>query len=160
MLLIWLLATKVFACECDSTISWQSPFDNANVVVLGTCIDVTTNPIKGGLNVLFEVDSSWKRGIEPIATFHSDPPEQCGFDFRRGEKYIVFGKKRHQTIETTSCLPNQAMSDNGPLTLRRLGQGFSPGRPGLMRNMNLMLLALGVLGLAFVAFVVLRKKRK
>jgi hypothetical protein len=145
-------------CGCDSTATWDAAFDKANIVFLGTCIDVAPNTLKGGLNVAFEVDSSWKRAIERVATVHTNSPNQCGYPFRMGERYIVFANKRHQIIATTACEPNQLYDDNGLLTLRRLGKGFTPGRPGKAQNMIIMLTVLGLLGLLFLGFVVLRKK--
>jgi hypothetical protein len=152
------LAAQGDACGCDTTQTWDAAFEKANVVFLGKCIDVTPNTIKGGLNVVFEVDSSWKRAIENFATVHTNSPNQCGYPFRRGSRYIVVANKRHQTIETSQCEPNQDFTDNGPLTLRRLGVGFAPGREGMAFKMDMMLLLLGFLGLLFLGFVVLRKR--
>lgn len=146
------------SCGCDSTATWDDAFTKSNIVFLGTCMDVIPNAIKGGLNVVFQVDSSWKRAIEQVTTVHTNSPNQCGYPFRHGQRYIVFANKRHQTVETSQCEPNQAYDDNGILTLRRLGKGFSPGRAGMAGKMDLMLLVLGGLGLLFLAFVVLRKR--
>jgi hypothetical protein len=144
-------------CGCDSTATWESAKEKANVILLGTCIDVSPNTIKGGLNVVFQVDSSWKRDIEQVATIHTNSPNQCGYPFKRGECYIVFATKRHQTIETSACEPNQVYADRGAITLRKLGKGFAPGREGFAGKMNMMLIFLCVLGLLFLGFVVLRK---
>jgi hypothetical protein len=160
--LVCLLPTlSLFAsnnCDCDSTATWESAFEKANIVFLGTCVDASPNTIKGGLNVVFQVDSSWKRAIEPFATVHSNSENQCGYPFKPGNRYIVFANKRHQTIATSECEPNQDFEDNGPLTLRRLGPGFAVGRPGMAAGMNMLLIGLGIAGMLFLAFVVLRKK--
>jgi hypothetical protein len=156
-LALTLLLTLGKACTCDSTLTWDSHYDKANVILLGTCVDISPNAIKGGLNVVLQVDSSWKREIEKVTTVHTNSPNQCGFPFQRGQRYIVFGNKRHQTIETSACEPNQNFADNGLLTLRRLGQGHAPGREGFARNMNGVLILLGITGLLFLGFVVLRK---
>lgn len=153
-----LLHAQTNQCNCDSTATWDAAFEKANVVILGTCMDVTPNTIKGGLNIVFQVDSSWKRGIEQVATVHTNSPNQCGYPFKRNQRYIVFANKRHQTVETSECQPNQLYEDNGLLTLRRLGQGFAPGREAMANKMVGLLIGLGVAGLAFLAFVVLRKK--
>lgn len=150
--------TLTAQCGCDTATTWEVAHAKANVVFLGTCVDVNPNTIKGGLNVVFQVDSSWKREIEPYATVHTTSPNQCGYPFQRGRKYIVFARKRHQTIETSECEPNQAYEDNALLTLHRLGQGYPPGRAGMAAKMSLILAALGALGLLFLAFVVLRKR--
>ncbi|MBL0020405.1 MAG: hypothetical protein IPP17_29210 [Bacteroidetes bacterium] len=157
-----LLTTNAFAqtnqCHCDSTATWDAAFEKANIIFLGTCMDITPNTIKGGLNVVFQVDSSWKRATEHVTTVHTNSPNQCGYPFKRNARYIVFANKRHQTVETSECEPNQAYEDNGILTLRRLGAGFTPGREDKANGMILLMLALGVSGLLFLGFVVLRKK--
>lgn len=145
-------------CGCDSTQTWDQSEEKANVIFLGTCMDVTPNALKGGLNILFQVDSSWKRDIELVTTVHTNSPNQCGYPFLKGKRYIVFANKQHQTEKTSQCEPNQLYDDNGILTLRRLGQGFPPGRPGGGTNLILLMSALGIAGLLFLAFVVLRKK--
>ena len=121
-------------------------------------MDITPNTIKGGLNVVFQVDSSWKRATEHVTTVHTNSPNQCGYPFKRNVRYIVFANKRHQTVESSECEPNQLYEDNGILTLRRLGAGFTPGREDKANGMILLMLALGVSGLLFLGFVVLRKK--
>ncbi|MEM7035709.1 MAG: hypothetical protein AAF570_01945 [Bacteroidota bacterium] len=150
------MASSLSAC-CDSTRTWQSHFDEANVIFLGTCRDVSPNPIKGGLNILFEVDSSWKRRIEQVSTVHTNSEMQCGFPFRRGERYIVFGNKKHQAILTDACSPNVNITSETDFP-PGLGQGFGPGRPEMARKMTLILIIMGALGMLFVAFVVLRKR--
>ncbi|HHG84669.1 MAG TPA: hypothetical protein ENJ82_07960 [Bacteroidetes bacterium] len=145
-------------CNCDSTASWADTFEKSNVVFLGTCIGVRSNPIKGGMNIIFSVDSSWKRKIEPSATVHTKASNQCGYLFEEGKRYIVFGNKHHQTLETSICEPNQDFAENGRLTLRRLGKGFSPGRPEFGRKMIFIMIVLGVVSLLFVLLVVLRKR--
>ena len=159
---LFFVASNAFSqtnqCDCDSTKTWDSAFEKANVIFLGTCMDITPNTIKGGLNVVFQVDSSWKRATERVTTVHTNSPNQCGYPFKRNERYIVFANKRHQTVESSECEPNQPFEDNGILTLRRLGQGFSPGREGMANQMIVLMLALGVAGLLFLGFVVLRKR--
>ncbi|MFM2375503.1 MAG: hypothetical protein RLZZ165_600 [Bacteroidota bacterium] len=147
-------------CRCDSAATFESVLERANIAFLGTCIDITPNTNKGGLNVVFKVDSSWKRAIEPMATVHTNSPNQCGYPFRRGLRYIVIANKHHQTIETSECEFNQEWEENGVLTIQRLGKGFSPGRKGLAGKMNIMLIAMGAASLLFLAFVVLRKRMR
>ncbi len=162
LMVLCFLSSNAFSqtnqCNCDSTRSWESAFEKANIILMGTCMDITPNTIKGGLNVVFQVDSSWKRATERVTTVHTNSPNQCGYPFKRNERYIVFANKRHQTVESSECEPNQRFEDNGILTLRRLGQGFTPGREGMANQMIVLMLALGVAGLLFLGFVVLRKR--
>lgn len=147
-----------YDCDCDASRTWQDDFEKANVVILATCVGQTSNAIKGGMNIVFQVDSSWKRKIEPVATIHTEASNQCGFPFKTGQTYLVFGNKRHQTIATTVCEHNQLASEVTPETWQNLGQGFGPGRPELGRQMNLILVIMGVASVLFVGLIVLRKR--
>lgn len=155
-----ILPANANSCGCDSTLTLPQHLEQSNVTILGTVISIATNPIKGGLNIVFDVDSSWKRAIEPVATIHTNFTGQCGFPFEEGKKYVVFARKRHQTVATSICEPNMAFEEGGEGLVRRLGQGFAPGRPEMAIRFNWILVGLGVGGLLLVAFVVLRKKIK
>ena len=51
--------------------------------------------------------------------------------------------------------------EEGPsavLLMDQLGEGFGPGQPELVTRMNLIILGLGILGILFMAVIVLRKK--
>ena len=143
---------------CELPLTLDDQFEAANIVILGTCIRVSTNAIKGDLNIAFAVDSSWKRAIEPVATVHTNPANQCGFPFEEGQRYLVFARKRHQTITTSVCELILPEGLRASATMEELGTGFSPGRPELARNMNLMILGLGIGSILLVAVIVLRKK--
>lgn len=145
-------------CGCDSTQTLTEQIESANVIVYGECVRVTTNAIKGGMNATFAVDSSWKRAIEPMATFHTNAANQCGFPFEKGKRYLVFGLKKHQTQRTSICEPNIVEGLRADAIMADLGQGFAPGRPELTRQMNLMILGLGIGSLVFLALIVLRKR--
>lgn len=148
-----------FDCNCPEETSLDAQIDAASVVFRGTCVRVTTNPIKGGLNVTFMVDSSWKRAIEPYATVHTNAPGQCGVEFEEGESYLVFAHRRHQTIETTICEFNFPIGGiDAEKTMQVLGVGYGPGRPQMARDMSVLVLGLGIGGLIAVAFVVFRKR--
>lgn len=145
-------------CGCDPSLSWQDDFEKANVVFLGTCVGQPSNAIKGDINIVFRVDSSWKRKIEPVATVHTKASNQCGFPFKTGQSYLVLANKRHQTIATTVCEHNLLASEVSEETWQLLGEGYGPGRPEFARKMNLMLVIMGVASVLFVGLIVLRKR--
>jgi hypothetical protein len=156
LLLFLLLPFRLWACEC-ADLPLDSIYARANVVFVGTCMDVSTNPIKGDMNVVFQVDSSWKRQMEHVATIHT-PNTSCRFDFKPGKKYFVVGFKRHQTVHTDNCSSTALLPAVLPAELKKLGQSFRPGTPALAKQMNWLLIGLGAAGLLFVAVVVLRKR--
>ncbi|MEM0999475.1 MAG: hypothetical protein AAGN35_20625 [Bacteroidota bacterium] len=160
-LLVLLLFPRISSAQPDCgcpTDNWEPAVEAANVIFVGTCIGVVTNPIKGGLNIVFQVDSSWKRTIEPNATIHTEATINCGFPFKKGRRYLVFGNKRHQTIESTRCEPNLAVDEpEFGQRMAQLGNGFIPGERPIGKQMNLLILILGILSVVTVGFIVLRK---
>lgn len=153
-LLFWLAPLLAIACDCAPS---AGAGERANIVFVGRCIDIATNPIKGDLNVVFEVDSSWKRAIEAVATVHT-PTTDCRYAFTKGQRYLIYANKFHQTLRTSVCEPNVALADGQTARVAGLGKAFLPGRPEFARQMNLLLIVLGVGGLVLLAFVVLRRK--
>ena len=143
-------------CDCgnwplDSTVA------HANVVFVGTCLNISPNPIKGDYNIVFQVDSSWKRGIEHMATIHT-PNTSCNAQFEKGKRYLVYAMKKRQTIHTGACDHLTEFDGTLPPQVKALGGAFLPGRPAFARSMVVLMLGLGLGGLALVAFVVLRKR--
>lgn len=155
-LLCFLLPIRLWACDCP-TLPLDSAYARANVVFVGTCMNVAPNPIKGDFNIVFQVDSSWKRQIEPVATIHT-PSSNCRFDFKPGKKYLVVGYKRHQTIHTDACATTMLLPEVLPTELGALGKAYQPGAREMIANMKWLLIALGAGGILFVALVVLRKR--
>jgi hypothetical protein len=142
------------ACDCAPVAEAGA---RADIVFVGRCINIATNPIKGDLNIVFQVDSSWKRAVEHVATVHT-PTNDCNFAFTKGKRYLIYANKFHQTIKTTICEPNVLLAEGEGRTLPALGKTFLPGRPEFARKMNMLLIGLGVGGLVFMAIVVLRKR--
>ena len=154
---LWLLALVplwTLGCDCAPV---AGAGERADIVFVGRCINIATNPIKGDLNVVFEIDSSWKRAIEQVATVHT-PTNDCHYAFTQGKRYLIYANKFHQTIKTSICEPNVLLAEGEGKYLPTLGKAFLPGRPEFARKMNLVLVGLGVGGLLFLAAVVLRKR--
>ncbi len=153
-----LAQTPTEECGCDPEMTVADHIEEANLIIFGECVRLTTNAIKGGVNATFKVDTTWKRASEPVVTFHTTAANQCGFAFEKGKKYLVFGKKRHQTQATTVCEPNLPEGVRAEAVMADLGKGFPPGRPELARNMNILILGLGVGSILVIALIVLRKR--
>jgi hypothetical protein len=154
VLLLMLLPAWALACNCPPG---ESAAARANLIFVGRCVDVSPNPIKGDLNVVFQVDSSWKRQVESFATVHT-PTTDCHYAFTKGKRYLVYTNKAHQTFKTSICEPNLLLDDAQVVQLPELGKAYLPGRPEFAQRMNLILIGLGVGGLLLVAVVVLRKR--
>lgn len=154
---MWLAVPSAMACECDRPMPPGQAYEDADLIFSGKVIRVTTNPNKGGLNVVFQLDSTWKKEMLPVTTILFPGKRDCGLSFYEGKKYLVYTKKKHQSHKTNSCWPNLLLEDAGP-ELVRMGPSLALKVPGLFSGMSLMLLGLGLGGLLFVAFVVLRKR--
>jgi hypothetical protein len=153
-LLFLLLPIWAWACDCAPI---EGAAARADLIFVGRCIEVSSNPIKGDLNVVFQVDSSWKRSVEAFSTVHT-PTTDCHYAFTKGRRYLIYANKFHQTLKTSICEPNTVLLDGEDPRLEGLGKAFAPGRPDFARKMNLILIGLGLGGLVFIGLVVMRKR--
>lgn len=160
-ILLMAIALPAFAgdCGCTATFPIEKALEEANVVVAGTAIGIQTNPNKVGFLVTFAVDSSWKRPIEPFATVYTEYETGCGYSFQEGEKYVVFINRGHGSLTTGICQPNTTFSEAGSL-LQKLGKGILPGKSPGSENLVFYLTGSVLAGMAFLGFVLLRRRRK
>lgn len=154
LLLSILFPLHLWACKCDPDIDHAA---QANIVFVGTCLDISPNAIKGDLNIVFQVDSSWKRAIEHTATVHT-PTTNCHYQFQKGQRYLIYANKAHQTLKTTRCQPNRLLHGGPVIVEKSLGKTFLPGRPEFAQRMNIILIGLGLASLVFIGLIVLRKR--
>ena len=160
---IFLLLAFTFAslplladCKCDSLPTIQSAFNSANVVFLGAPASIIPNWISGGMKVTFKVEESWKRNIEKYFTLNVPEPANCGIAFDTDKKYLVFVSKNHAYF-TDSCSRTQLL-ENAKADLSFLGKSIQPGVDSSPKTAMYLMGGLVLAGMAFVAFVVLRKK--
>lgn len=144
-------------CGCSQPAPFEQAFAEANIVFSGKVAGIQTNPNKVGLLVTFQVDSSWKRTIEPFATVYTEYETGCGYPFRMGSKYVVFVNKGHSSLFTGICEPN-AIDYEAQDLRRRLGKGLAPSHTPGTENLPLILTAAVLGGIVFLAFVVLFRK--
>jgi hypothetical protein len=166
---IWSIAQLLLAggraiaadCGCSQPTPFEQAYAEANIVLSGKVIGVQTNPNKVGLLVTFQVDSSWKRPIEPFATVYTEYETGCGYPFRQGSKYLVFVNKGHSSLFTSICEPNSPDYAAHDLRLK-LGKGLAPSHTPGTENLHWILTAAVMGGILFLAFVVLfrRGRRK
>lgn len=145
-------------CGCATTIPFEKAFEEANIVLTGTVAGIQTNPNKVGFLVTFTVDSSWKRPIEPFATIYTEYETGCGYPFQQGEKYVAFVNRGHGSLYTGVCQPNAPLTEAGPM-LQKLGKGIPPGHSPGSENLIFYLTGAVLAGMAFLGFVLLRRKK-
>lgn len=143
--------------DCKSIPPFEEALEASSVVFAGTVVNVSTNPHKSGLNIVFQIDSSWKRTIEEVVTLHTGSSVQGGYPFSKGERYLVFARKKFQSLKVGGCSRTSAWNDS-PDDLQRLGAGLPTGQSPGMQKMIILVGVLGIVGLLFVGFVVLRKR--
>ena len=144
-------------CGCSEVISFEKAYEEANIVITGSVAGHQTNPNKVGLLYTFQIDSSWKRPIEPFATIYSEYETGCGYPFRQGVKYVVFVNKGHSTLSTSICEPNSPVYLASEI-FEKLGKGMRPSHSPGTENLNLVLTVMVVGGMVFLAFVVLFRR--
>lgn len=130
----------------------------SNIVLHAHVVSVSNNTHRGGYNISVQVKESWKRSIEPYTTVHTEN-SSCGVSFTPGEDYIIWTEKHHQTIRANKCLGALPFAEAAQ-DLAFLGEGMPPSASPGMGKYFIMLLVLPILGLAFIAFVVLRARRR
>ena len=155
-LLVLLSANVTFACSCDSIPDHDAAFESAEMVFRGTLVDVNTNWMSSGYKLTFQVGESWKKSLEWFATINTKNLEECDFRFEVDQEYLVYTHKKFSR-KTTPCFGTVHISVATD-RLTSMGPGQAPGPsdnlPRVMIGMSVAIF----LGLAFVAFVVLKNK--
>jgi hypothetical protein len=80
------------------------------------------------LEVIFSVKESWKNAkVSQISVFTAKPnPYSCGYDFVKGETYLVFARKSDENkLRATICSRTNLLA-KATLDLRILGKGKVP----------------------------------
>ncbi|RMG25811.1 MAG: hypothetical protein D6730_10195 [Bacteroidetes bacterium] len=144
-----------FACTC-SPLSAAEAIAQADLVFQGRVTSVETNWISGGWKFAFEVSQSWKKTTNRLYIVNTPWEKDCGYVFEQGREYLVFVKRKF-TPKTNRCMGNKPIEEAAEY-LALLGRGNTPMRSANYTKMIWLVSLAGFLGLAFVAFVVLRKK--
>ena len=159
ILILFLFLWGFFAsasCPCDSVAGIESAFESSNVIFLGKPASIIPNWMSGGMKITFNVEKSWKRGIEKFFTLNVPEPANCGIQFLENENYLVFVNKVF-AYQTDSCsrtkLAVSAASD-----IAFLGKSIPAGRNSSLTKWIYILGGLVFAGVLFMAFVVFRKK--
>lgn len=148
---------EILAIEpCDTTRTFQQDYEEANVVIRGEVVEIATNWVSSGLKITFKIDESWIRTIERYTTVNTGTLDQGGYSFQKGSEYLVFVNKKFN-MKVNQCSRVGLVEDMGE-ELAQLGPGLKPsGSPGAF-GLQVALVVLSFGSLAFVAFVVLRKR--
>jgi hypothetical protein len=154
----WLLNGSLLhaqACECVP-LSPEAARDSADIIVEGTCIQVNSNWISGGMKYSFEVDRCWKKATDRFFIVNTPFAKDCGVAFEEGQRYLLY-VRRIFTPKTNRCMGTKPRED-AEADLLVLGEAMSPRRSNLIQPMYWAVGGLGLLSLLVLAFIVLHKR--
>jgi hypothetical protein len=73
-----------------------------------------------GYRVVFAVQTSWKGDLSQTTTIYTNIWQgDCGFPFRRGREYLVFGNAHEERVVTSTC--DRTMEIGAPGSTHDLG---------------------------------------
>lgn len=150
--------SQLLACSCEEGKVAQNYFEAANQIFVGQVIGVNSNWISGGMKYTFLVEKTWKRGADSLLVVNTGWDYECGYQFEKGKKYLVYGIKKF-SLRTDACMGNKLIEE-AEVDLQFLGEGNLPRKsiavPIAGWGMGIMVLG----AMIFLAFVILRKKGK
>jgi hypothetical protein len=124
---------------------WSPPFIHLTDIQLTEGSDKTS---------IFEVTTVWKGEVLARTSVDSDS-SSCGYNFRLGEEYIVYGKWSEGKLYTDMCWRNNELR-NASADLAAFGAGKPPNpNPSLAHNYILALIAV-LLAVSLLGWLTLR----
>lgn len=154
--LLFLLPFNLHAeCDCQ-TLNGKEAYDQADIIFVGKVIGLETNWMSGGWKFSFEVEKSWKTQTNKFYIVNTAWEKDCGYIFEEGKSYLVYVRRKF-TPKTDKCKGNLPLEE-AKMTIEELGEAMTPAISDQMGILSILVTVLTVLGMAFLAFVVLRKK--
>lgn len=158
LLFLGVLNSPIYAstCECEA-ISDEEAIAQADLVFRGRVVSIETNWMSGGWKFTFLVSETWKQESGQAYVVNSPWEKDCGYLFKQGSEYLVFVNRKF-TPKTNACMGNRHVKEADDL-IKILGPG-KPIRPQSPQAgmFNWIITGLAVMGLLFMAMVVLRGK--
>lgn len=113
-----------YACSCIQPGPPAEAAAQSQAVFAGTVSDITpASATTGALLVTFDVQQSWKGPEGPqLTVVTADNSASCGFEFTRGEEYLVYSVAQEGQLTTGLCSRTAALAAAGE-DLGALGEG-------------------------------------
>lgn len=146
-----------FSCKCPDSLEVSHYYNQADLVVQGTVVRVTTNWMSGGWKYTFKVSQSWKRPTDDVLFVNSPWEKDCGYIFNEGDEYLVYITKGF-TMKTFQCSGNILVSQANKHH-QYLGQGFPPEPSSQITFMYWTISIMVGLSMVFLGFIVLKKRK-
>jgi hypothetical protein len=126
---------RAHACSCVVNPDVKTSLENHNAVFEGT-VTAKKEPTKlftyssaDPVTYTFKVNEVWKGKVAPSLTVTSAWSEaSCGFEFKEGNRYLVYARDNGKTLEVSLCSRTAAYSSASG-DLAELGTGSTPPQP-------------------------------
>jgi hypothetical protein len=111
------------ACDCiiftgDLKPLVETAYKYSSAVFSGKVIEVKRDSHLRYISVRFRIEKSWKNNFlnEVIIKTASDDGD-CGYDFIKGVKYLVYAEVKENTIEANLCTRTAPLKNNKDLAI-------------------------------------------
>ncbi|MGO4538334.1 hypothetical protein [Paenibacillus sp. 2TAB19] len=160
-----------YACSCAEIGDVRAASDRNDAVFEGTAVSVKQSGLPlfqssaDAVKTNFHVNEVWKGLVTSnIAVVSANGSDSCGFEFKSGQRYVVYARDTGKSLEVSLCSRTALYSDAGD-DLAALGKGSIPpvpqnglnneGSSSYMIPLILLLLTIGTIALLYV-----RKKKR
>jgi hypothetical protein len=148
-----------YACSCAPSPPPLEARDRANAVFVGTVSGLApADPAGADMLITFDLQQTWKGPTGPQLTIvTASSSASCGYEFKRGEQYLVYAAAQAGQIRTSLC-SRTALFAGASEDLATLGPGTSvapAARPITSEGMGIpwLPLVLGGIGVAIMLAV-------
>src|SRR6185295_6764167 len=117
-----IVSESAYACMC---LPPKNPYRSSKAVFFGELVEIVQD--RGDTRVIkFKVEKYWKGIKEESITLVTTGVAPCGYNFRVGEKYLIYAGKENGQLETGPC--RILFADVAEDDLKKLGRGKTPKR--------------------------------
>ncbi|MDQ0116727.1 hypothetical protein [Paenibacillus harenae] len=181
---IWLLAVimlvsggllsapqMTYACSCVANGTVMDESARSDAVFEGTVVSMKPSGISlfqssaDAVKTTFHVNEVWKGLVtSDIAVISARSGESCGFEFKSGQRYLVYARETGKSLEVSLCSRTTPYSDAGE-DIATLGKGSIPPAPTSGMNNKesssyIIPLILLLLLIGAVSFLYARKRKR
>lgn len=160
-----------YACSCATSESVTDESGRSDAVFEGSVVSMKQSGISlfqssaDAVKTTFHVNEVWKGLVtSEIAVISARSSESCGFEFKSGQRYLVYARETGKSLEVSLCSRTTQYSDAGE-DLTALGKGSIPPAPTSGSNNQgsssfIIPLILLLLLIGAVTLLYLRKRKR
>lgn len=165
-LLLTLIPHPAQACSCAVPGAFVEEMAGATAVFAGTITSIKVPAPSNGVistadsvRVTVQVQTVWKGPVKPaLVVLTARDDISCGFEFERGETYLIYAYGSETALRTNLCTLTQPLAQVNQNDLASLREGTTPQSPPSFRTTFAALLFLGVLSFILLAATLINKK--